>query len=212
MRPTRRYEGIWRQQGFWPVAGVDEAGRGCLAGPVVAAAVILGHRVPRGLNDSKQLSPARRDELHAALRASEACIGWGRAEAAEIDALNIRRASFLAMRRALANLVVSPAALLVDGFEIPGCDWPQRALVKGDARSLSIAAASIIAKVERDRIMEALDALHPGYDLRTHKGYPTPAHLRALAARGPSPLHRLTFAPVRDAKTCLTALPHSPKV
>ena len=200
MGPTRRYEGIWRRQGYWPVAGVDEAGRGCLAGPVVAAAVILGSRIPRGLNDSKLLSPARRDALHAALVASDASIGWGRAEPAEIDAINIRQASFLAMRRALANLAVSPAALLVDGFEIPGCDLPQRALAKGDARALSIAAASIIAKVERDRIMVRLDELYPGYDLRIHKGYPTPAHLRALAAAGPSSLHRLSFGPVRAAK------------
>jgi ribonuclease HII len=116
------------------------------------------------------------------------------------------------MRRALAKLAISPAALLVDGFEIPACDAPQRALVKGDARSLSIAAASIIAKVERDRIMVRLDELHPEYDLRAHKGYPTAAHLRALAQMGPSPLHRMTFAPVRAAKTCLTALAASPKV
>jgi ribonuclease HII len=197
-RPSRRFEGIWRRRGYRRIAGVDEAGCGCLAGPVVAGAVILGRSVPAGIDDSKRLSRLQRERLLAALEASDAALAWGEASPEEIDRLNIRQASFLAMVRAIGRLGVRPDAVLVDGFEIPGLDLPQRALVHGDARSLSIAAASIVAKVIRDRGMRRLALEYPGYGFEQHVGYPTPEHLAALSRLGPSRLHRLTFAPVRD--------------
>ncbi len=176
---------------------MDEAGRGCLAGPVVAGAVILGRRTPRGIDDSKKLSPGRREALYAALRASDACLAWGLADPAEIDRLDIRQASFLAMLRAVEALERRPDALLVDGFAVPRCDLPQRALVHGDALSLSIAAASIVAKVVRDRAMVDLAARYPAYGFERHKGYPTAEHVAALRRHGPCELHRRSFAPVR---------------
>ncbi len=188
---------MWRRLGFSVVAGVDEAGRGCLAGPVVAGAVILGRRSPPGIDDSKKLSPARREELFAALCSSDACLAYGLAEAAEIDRVNIRQASFLAMLRAVEALERRPEALLVDGFAIPRCDLPQRALVHGDALSLSIAAASIVAKVMRDRAMVTLAVRYPAYGFERHKGYPTADHVAALRRHGPCELHRRSFAPVR---------------
>ena len=197
--PTRHYEGLWRRAGLGVVAGVDEAGRGCLAGPVVAAALILPKRVPHGINDSKKLTPRRREHLLECLQSAGSVFAWGQAEAWEIDQLNIREASFLAMRRAVAGLVPVPQALLVDGFLIPDCDIPQRALIGGDARALSIAAASIVAKVTRDRIMVALAAQLPAYGFDQHKGYPTTQHMRALRRHGPSRLHRQSFRPVREA-------------
>ncbi len=184
------------------MAGIDEAGRGCLAGPVVAAALILPeHGVPPGIDDSKKLSPARREELFEQLCASRSVFAWGLAQVGEIDRLNILQATFLAMRRAIANLTRPPDALLVDGAPLPDCDLPQRALVRGDATSLSIAAASIVAKVVRDRIMVALEGEFPGYGLARHKGYPTPEHLSALGELGPAAIHRASFAPVRRAVT-----------
>ena len=178
------------------VAGIDEVGRGCLAGPVVAAAVVLPARVPRGIRDSKQLSARARRALCEALYAAGAIVSVASASPAEIDSINIRQASFLAMRRALFGLSTPPDALLVDGFEIPDCPIPQRGLVKGDARSTSIAAASIIAKVYRDDLMVEFSAEHPEYGFASHKGYPTPEHLEALEAWGPCQNHRLSFAPV----------------
>jgi ribonuclease HII len=197
-RPTRRFEGRWRRLGVAPVAGVDEAGRGCLAGPVVAAAVILPSRPPRGIDDSKRLTPRMREALASALESSGARIAWAGAECDEIDRHDIRRATFLAMRRALEALPERPAAVLVDGFAIPLLDLPQQALVHGDALCLSIAAASIIAKVARDRLMLDLDRLYPDYGFAVHKGYATPDHLAALRRHGPCPCHRRSFAPVRD--------------
>ncbi len=179
------------------MAGVDEAGRGCLAGPVMAGAVILGRRVPSGIDDSKKLAPERREELFEALSRSGARLAWGRAEPDEIDRLNIRQASFLAMRRALAALDQPPDAVLVDGWVIPGCDLPQQGIVHGDALCLAIAAASIVAKVSRDRSMAELARRHPAYGFDRHKGYPTPEHLEALRRHGPCPIHRRSFAPVR---------------
>lgn len=198
IRPSRRFEGAWKRRGCCLVAGVDEAGRGCLAGPVVAGAVILPRRVPPGIRDSKMLSPRMRSRLFAALADAGAVLSWGAAQPQEIDRLNILRASFLAMRRAVAGLPERPEALLVDGFAIPDLELPQRALIKGDARCLSIAAASIVAKVVRDRMMIDLDRLFPAFGFRKHKGYPTREHVEALRRHGPTPVHRRSFGPVRE--------------
>lgn len=181
------------------VAGVDEAGRGPLAGPVVAAAVILdARRIPPGLNDSKRLTAARREALAPLIRAQAVC-GLGLASVAEIDALNILRASHLAMCRALAALPALPGLALVDGNLLPR-DLPcaGQAVVGGDGLSLSIAAASILAKVERDRIMARLDRECPGYGWAGNAGYPTPGHREALSRLGPTPHHRRSFGPVRN--------------
>jgi len=185
--------------GLHLVAGVDEAGRGPLAGPVTAAAVILDPaRIPPGIDDSKRLSAAQRDHLADQIKAQ--ALAWCVAEAsvAEIDALNILQASLLAMRRALEGLLPQPQIALIDGNRLPqGLPMPAQALVGGDAKSLSIAAASILAKVERDRIMCELSATNPGYLWEKNAGYPTPEHLLALQTRGVTPHHRRTFAPVR---------------
>ncbi len=182
-----------------PVCGVDEAGRGPLAGPVIAAAVILDpDHIPPGLNDSKQLSPARRERLYGQIEIS-AQIGIGRADVAEIDEINILWATMLAMERAVADLPVTPAMVLIDGNRAPRWARPSRTIVKGDAKCLSIAAASIIAKVTRDREMQALARAHPGYGWETNQGYGSARHLAALAELGPTPHHRHSFAPVRAA-------------
>jgi ribonuclease HII len=179
------------------VAGVDEAGRGPWAGPVVAAAVILDRQnVPAGLNDSKQLSEAARERLFEAIIAS-ARHGIGMASVAEIDALNIHWATMLAMARAVTALGSPPDHVLVDGNRLPRWGNAATAIVKGDARSCSIAAASILAKVTRDRLMAALDAECPGYGWAANKGYGTAAHARGLAALGVTVHHRRSFAPVK---------------
>ncbi|SDU40061.1 ribonuclease HII [Geopseudomonas guangdongensis] len=180
------------------VAGVDEVGRGPLCGPVVTAAVILDPARPiLGLNDSKKLSEARRERLFDEIR--EKALAWciGRAEVEEIDRLNILQATFLAMQRAVAGLAVRPSLALIDGNRCPVLEVPAAPVVQGDGRVPAIAAASILAKVSRDREMAALDALYPGYGMAGHKGYPTPAHLEALRRLGPTPIHRRSFAPVR---------------
>jgi len=183
------------------IAGCDEAGRGPLAGPVVAAAVILDPDRPiPGLADSKQLSEKRREILAAEIRAKALAWALGRAEVAEIDALNILRASLLAMQRAVAALPVAPAQVLVDGQHCPALPCPVQAIVGGDATAPAISAASILAKVARDREMVALHARYPDYDFDRHKGYPTAAHRAALQAHGPCPAHRRSFAPVRAAR------------
>ena len=180
-----------------PLAGVDEAGRGPLAGPVVAAAVILDRaRFPRGIDDSKKLDAARRESLYRRIREQAVCVGVGIASVEEIDAMNIYHASHLAMLRAVANLECRPAMVLVDGNRLPKWEWTARAIVGGDARCRSIAAASIIAKVTRDRIMADQDAAYPGYGWASNKGYATPDHRAALNRLGPTPLHRRSFAPV----------------
>ncbi|MEP9401635.1 ribonuclease HII [Sphingomonas sp. VNH70] len=186
-----------------PVAGVDEAGRGPLAGPVVAAAVILDPaRVPPGLNDSKALSAKRRAALHAQLLAC-AQVGVGVASVEEIDRLNILWASMLAMERAVDALPVVPAMVLVDGNRCPDWRYASQAIVKGDALSLSIAAASIVAKETRDAMMVAADADWPGYGWASNKGYGAAVHLAALRTLGPTPLHRRSFAPVAQALLAL---------
>ena len=197
--PTCEHESALRAEGLRWVAGVDEAGRGPLAGPVVAGAVILPDDVViAGLTDSKKLDSAERDRLYEVVRESATAVGVGVCEATEIDELNILRATFTAMRRALDSLGRPVDAVLVDGNQrIPGLACRQETLVKGDSRSMAIAAASIIAKVTRDREMVRLDALYPGYGLAGHKGYPSPAHLAALRELGPCPVHRRSYAPVR---------------
>ena len=181
------------------VAGVDEAGRGPLAGPVVAAAVILNRaKIPKGLNDSKQLTAKRRDELYAHIMFSALSVGVGTASVDEIDLINIRQATHMAMARAIRALRFPPAFALVDGNDAPALPCPCDVIVKGDAKSVSIAAASIIAKVTRDRLMAALHRQHPQYGWLRNKGYGTPEHLSALARLGPTPHHRRSFAPVHN--------------
>ncbi|HQY69099.1 MAG TPA: ribonuclease HII [Pseudomonadales bacterium] len=182
------------------LAGVDEAGRGPLAGDVIAGAVILDPARPvPGLRDSKKVSRARRPQLAAAVR--EAAQAWaiGRASVAEIDRLNILQASLLAMRRAVEALALAPQFVLVDGNRCPAWAYPALAVVGGDDLVPAISAASVLAKVERDAEMVALDALYPGYGFAAHKGYPTAEHLAALRRLGASPVHRRSFAPVRAA-------------
>lgn len=180
------------------IAGVDEAGRGPLAGPVVAAAVILDPRKAiAGLRDSKQLTAAARERLAAIIR--ERALAWsvGRAEAEDIDRMNILRATLLAMARAVAGLSTVPAYVLVDGSHCPSVACRVEAVVGGDRRYACISAASILAKVTRDAEMATLDALYPQYGFIRHKGYPTAEHRRALLTHGPCPLHRRSFGPVR---------------
>ena len=182
--------------GHTRVAGVDEAGRGPLAGPVVAAAVIFEPRVRlRGLNDSKQLTEARRDDLERRIRSRALAVGVGIAAPHEIDAINILQATFLAARRAIAALAIPPDALITDALKLGG-PLPCHPHVKADARSHAVAAASVVAKVNRDRLMVQYDADFPGYGLAAHKGYPCPSHLEALQRLGPTTIHRLTFGPV----------------
>jgi ribonuclease HII len=182
------------------IAGVDEAGRGPLAGPVVAAAVILSPDHPiAGLADSKALSPSRREALAEEIRRQAMCWAIGLAEAEEIDRVNILQASLLAMQRAVAALTSRPEKVLVDGNQCPRLACPVEAIVKGDATVASISAASILAKVHRDRLMLDLDARYPLYGFRRHKGYPTADHLRALTDHGVSPIHRRSFSPVAMA-------------
>jgi ribonuclease HII len=182
-------------------AGVDEVGRGPLAGPVVAGAVVLDPLRPiDGLKDSKRLNARRRAELAEEIRAKALAWGLGRAEVEEIDALNILRASHLAMQRAVSALSVEPEMILVDGNLLPVFSVPAVAVVKGDARVPEISAGAILAKVARDREMIELDRLHPGYGFAGHKGYPTAEHLSALAQLGACPVHRTSFGPVRDIK------------
>jgi len=191
---------LW-EQGFNLIAGVDEAGMAPLAGPVVAGAVILprNYKLKR-LNDSKQiLDIAVRDELAQQIKADAVVWSAGIAEVDEIDTLNIYHAGLLAMRRAVEGLTSQPDFILVDARRIPHCSTPQRGIIKGDTLSASIAAASIIAKTTRDAIMTELDSILPGYNFATHKGYPTPEHCRCLKELGATPIHRRSFARVREA-------------
>ncbi len=183
-----------RDRGVRHAAGVDEAGRGALAGPVIAAAVILPDgAMITGLDDSKRLSPARRDALYDEITDRATAVGVGRSDAAVIDTVNIRRANLLAMKEAVEALSPAPGHLLIDGIDEIDWQGPQTTVVGGDARSLSIAAASIIAKVTRDRIMIGCDPEFPEYGFARHKGYGTAAHLAALGIHGPSTVHRRSF-------------------
>lgn len=199
-RPSFRFERAAIRHGAKTVAGVDEAGRGPLAGPVVAAAVILPDRYKLpGLNDSKQLTALQREEFFQTLTTDPSvCFGVGIVDAEWIDRINILQATHRAMAEALQRLSIRPDHVLVDGLPVKTFTLPQTAIVKGDARSFSIAAASVIAKVTRDRLMLELHAQYPVYGFDQHKGYPTPEHLAALRAHGPCPVHRRTFGPVRE--------------
>ena len=181
------------------ICGVDEAGRGPLAGPVVAAAVVLDPtQIPSGIHDSKKISKKKREQLFEAIM-QVAMVGVGRANVAEIDTLNILGATKLAMERAVEALGTHVDVALIDGNQPPALPCKVQAVVKGDSKSLSIAAASIIAKVTRDRVMEELDADYPGYGFAQHAGYGTKAHMAAIEHLGPCPAHRTSFAPVRKA-------------
>jgi ribonuclease HII len=189
---------VWNTPGL--IAGVDEAGRGPLAGSVVAAAVILDDLNPiQGLADSKKLTARKRAKLYDEIRAKALCVGIGEASVEEIDTLNILQATMLAMQRAVANLRLKPTMVLVDGNRIPRLDVLAEAIVQGDAKVQAISAASIIAKVTRDRQCEAMHAQYPQYGFDGHKGYGTAVHMAALKAHGATPLHRRSFAPVRQA-------------
>lgn len=211
VRPTFERERRAHRRGLWPVAGCDEAGRGPLAGPVVAAAVILDpRRIPRGLDDSKKLTAQRRAVLFERICAV-AEVGVAMASPARIDRDNIRQASLWALSRAVRGLPVAPRLVFVDGCDRIDVACDCEAVVSGDALVLSIAAASIVAKVTRDRLMERVGAAHPGYGFERHMGYSVPEHQRALAALGATPHHRRSFAPVRavcdGAPAALTAAP-----
>jgi ribonuclease HII len=194
--PYRFEARAWRS-GLCQVAGVDEAGRGPLAGPVVAAAVILDPaRRIRGLDDSKRLAPEQREALFAVIQERALAVGVAMVDHATIDRLNILRATRIAMLDALARLTLRPDLVLTDFVALDGLSCPQRNLVHGDGRSATVAAASIVAKVTRDRLMSDLDARYPGYGFSRHKGYATPEHLAVLDRIGPCPIHRRTFAGV----------------
>lgn len=189
---------IWDMPGL--IAGVDEAGRGPLAGPVVAAAVILDARAPiQGLADSKQLSPRRREQLFDEIRAKALCCSIAQASVEEIDRLNILQATMLAMQRAVKGLRLKPNKVLVDGNRLPSLEVLAEAVVSGDALVPAISAASILAKVARDRLLDELHAVYPGYGFDRHKGYGTAQHMLALQTLGPLDVHRRSFAPVARA-------------
>lgn len=202
--PTDRYEKRARRKGARVVAGVDEAGRGPLAGPVVVAAVVFERgRYPQGLDDSKRLTLADRERLFDLIHA-RAHVSVAIASRARIDRMNILRASLWAMSRAVAGLAVRPDAVLVDGnMEPPALPCPCETIVGGDGLSLSIAAASIVAKVTRDRLMANVGRAFPGYGFESHMGYSTPRHFAALREHGPCPHHRQSFAPVREQQLLL---------
>jgi ribonuclease HII len=205
LRPSFRREGYARGKGIWPVAGCDEAGRGPLAGPVVAAAVILDpKRIPRGLNDSKKLDAEEREKLYQKICATaEVAVAFGSIE--RIDRDNILRASLWALARAVKALPARPQLVFVDGNIRIDCGCDCQAVVSGDALVASIAAASIVAKVTRDRLMRRLGLAHPGYGFERHMGYSVPEHFEALARLGPCIQHRRTFAPVAAKLAALTA-------
>lgn len=200
LRHLHKFESELWARGFARVAGVDEAGAGPLAGPVVAGACILPKDFrPPGIDDSKKLDEGQRDALEKEIQAHAVAWAVGVAAVEEIDSLNIYRASLLSMRRAVEALPVKPDYLLVDARTVPQVDIPQRGIIKGDSLSISIAAASILAKTARDRMMAEYAARYPGYGFEIHKGYAVPEHAEALARLGACPIHRRSFAPVREA-------------
>jgi ribonuclease HII len=193
------HDTAFRARGLWPLAGIDEAGCGPLAGPVCAAAVILNpEKPPRGVNDSKAMTAKAREAAFGLICETALSVSFAFATAAEIDALNIRKAALLAMTRAVAGLSLRPAFALVDGRFLPDLPCPGEAIVKGDATSLSIASASIVAKVMRDAMMRRLSERHPEYGFAENAGYGVPRHLAAIEKFGPTPYHRMSFSPLRD--------------
>jgi ribonuclease HII len=195
-----KHENAARRLGAMRIAGLDEVGRGPLFGPVVAAAVILAPRCRiDGLTDSKKLSEKKRDEFEILIRANAVAWAVAAVDVETIDRINIRRASLLAMRLAVEQLGLSPDYLLIDGIDTIDWPCPQQSVIQGDSISLSIAAASVLAKVHRDRLLVELDSRFPGYGLASHKGYGSAEHLAALARLGPTPLHRKSFNPVAQA-------------
>jgi len=196
---TLYFEEQARAQGFSAIAGIDEAGRGPLAGPVVAAAVILPHQFDLpGLTDSKKISEKKREKLYPLIREQAVSVGVGVASAVEIDHINILQATLLAMKRAVSRLNITPDHLLIDGITPLPLEISQQTLTKGDSRSLSVAAASVIAKVLRDRMMISFDQQYPGYGFSKHKGYGTAQHREAIASLGPNCQHRKSFGGVRE--------------
>jgi ribonuclease HII len=201
LRHMLKFEAPLWAEGFRHIAGVDEAGMAPLAGPVCAGAAILprGYKL-KGLDDSKKiLDEAKRDELAEAIKRDAVAWAVGWASVDDVDTLNVYHAGLLAMRRAVEGLAVRPDYVLVDARKIPGIAPPQRGIIKGDAQSLSIAAGAILAKTARDHLLNELDAKHPGYGFASHKGYPTPEHLDAIARLGVLPIHRRSFAPIKKA-------------
>jgi ribonuclease HII len=190
-----------KERGYRFIAGIDEVGRGAIAGPVGAAAVVLpcDRDLPwaKMVRDSKQLSPSRREYLTQLIRADAISIGFGMVPSEEVDALGIVKATRLAMGKAVKMLSCKPDFLLIDALKLPDVPLPQRSIIHGDRISVSIACASIVAKVARDQLMVEMDSLHPGYNLARHKGYGTKGHLESLSQLGPCPLHRRSFAPLR---------------
>jgi ribonuclease HII len=206
------FENAARSRGFVQIGGVDEVGRGPLAGPVVAACVVACEPLMlRGLNDSKQVRPELREELSEQIRARATAWAIGLATVEEIDRLNIYWASVLAMERAIAQLSVAPEYLITDAVRIKSFERPQEPLIRGDARSAIVAAASIVAKVHRDRLLVELGAIDPRYGFAEHKGYATPAHIAALKLHGPSPAHRSGFWRVREAQLELDLAADGPR-
>jgi ribonuclease HII len=195
-----KHENAARKLGAMRIAGLDEVGRGPLFGPVVAAAVILAPRCRIvGLTDSKKLSEKKREEFEIQIRDNAVAWSIASVDVETIDRINIRRASLLAMRMAVEQLALSPDYLLIDGRDTIEWPCPQQSIIQGDAISLSIAAASVLAKVHRDRLLVELDGQFPGYGLASHKGYGSAEHMAALARLGPTPLHRKSFSPVAQA-------------
>jgi ribonuclease HII len=200
--PTLMRENALSSEGYKLIAGIDEVGRGALAGPVVAAAVVLPQSADyarlKDVRDSKEISPVRRDSLYGLIIDEALAIGIGIMSSQTIDSVNILNATKLAMQQAIKQLACLPDFLLIDGMTIPRLNIRQEGIVKGDKLCLSIACASVVAKVTRDRIMVDLDAVYPNYGLASHKGYCTRHHLDCLKQHGPSPIHRFSFAPVKE--------------
>jgi ribonuclease HII len=196
-----RLENAARRLGAQRIAGLDEVGRGPMFGPVVAAAVVFPERCRlRGLTDSKQLTQRQREAFEATIRRVAVAWAIAQVDVETIDRINIRRASLLAMKMAVERLAIAPDYLLIDGLDTIEWPRPQQAVVDGDARSFSIAAASVLAKVHRDRLLVELDAVYPGYGLARHKGYCCPEHMQALARLGPTPMHRKSYQPVAQRR------------
>jgi ribonuclease HII len=193
--PMAEFERHAAESGVRRIAGIDEAGRGPLAGPVVAGAVILGAPID-DVNDSKKLTPRQREKLFTSIMDGSHVVGISIIEADQVDAMGIQSANYAAMTQAAQALDLEPDLVLIDGFSVPGCPFPQKKIIKGDQRSMSIAAASIVAKVTRDQLMNEWDSRYPEYGFAKHKGYGTKAHMEALEKHGPCPIHRRSFAPL----------------